>query len=123
MGPLVLIDQKHFHLHHTYNICNPADKKVLVQVQKHILALRSTYDVISKSNGKQLLYRIEGNFSHYNFNIRNAKDQILASVRERDGINNMQNPNLNTYEVRCEPSVDCLMILALAIICDCVDND
>jgi len=57
------------------------------------------------------------------FVVLNGRGEVLATVRERDGINNMQNPNLNTYEVRCEPNVDTIMILALAIMCDCVDND
>jgi len=67
--PLVLVDQRHFHLHTTYDIAHPGDSSVYARVKKQIVALKSTYEVFTKAHGsKTLLYKIEGNFHHYNYN-------------------------------------------------------
>lgn len=118
---LIKVVEKMLHLHKTYHFEN-AKGKTIASAQKHIIALKSTFTV-SDSKTNKTIYRIAGNWGHYNFDVLNKDKQILARIREKDSALNAVDKTLNTYEIYCEPRVDTLMVLAMAIMCDCVDND
>lgn len=120
------IVQQVINLRSTYKI-KDAEGETLAIVQRKIFHMgtpfKPYYKVTRGTDEEDVMYKIMGNFGGYLFSIKNAEDQVLATVREKASVVNGINKKKNSYEVAVQPGVDALMVSFLGIVCDLIDNE
>eukprot|EP00992_Anisonema_acinus_P010291 TRINITY_DN6465_c0_g1_i6.p1 TRINITY_DN6465_c0_g1~~TRINITY_DN6465_c0_g1_i6.p1 ORF type:complete len:182 (+),score=42.99 TRINITY_DN6465_c0_g1_i6:64-609(+) len=120
--PVLGIKKEHMHIHPTY-VISTMDGKPLVTCQAKIMTLKPQVKVF-KGDSKDLMLRLEGNFTGRNFKFVDATTNanLAFSHEKHSNISGIMFGS-DEYVIEVAPHVDSALMMALVMVMDTMQDN